>query len=130
MLPLSPFQTGIAVAQKRSRERFQSGACSMFLAKRPCFKCSGNQLMFSFSASIMVFWPSTSKNQDGKARYMMRSFERGLNGYSCWMYSIFQMIPLSSRHFAMNLLPAQAWMPCSSVSRTPSLWSSAAISGK
>ena len=34
----SPFHTGMAVAQKRSRLRFQSGACSIFLAKRPCLR--------------------------------------------------------------------------------------------
>ena len=130
MEPLSPFQTGIAVAQKRSRDKFQSGACSIFFAKRPCLRCAGNQLISSFFSSINSLLPSTSKNQLGNARYIIRCLLRGLNGYSCLIYSIFQMIPFSSRHFAINLLPAQTSMPFSSVSRTPISCSFSAHSGK
>ena len=129
-VPLSPFQTGMAVAQKRSRERFQSGAWSMFLAKRPCLRCAGNQLMFSFWASMRGLLPWMSKNQLGMARYIILCLERGLKGYSCWMWSIRQTAPASFSIFAMNLLDAQTSIPVSSVSRTPMARSWSAVSGR
>src|SRR3989338_2308484 len=51
-------QNGNGVAQYLLREIFQSGAVSKMFKNRPCLRCSGNQLIFSFSSIIrsFTFW--------------------------------------------------------------------------
>lgn len=52
-ISVNTFPNCTAVAQNRSRLKFQSGACSIFFSNRPCFKCSGNHSICSafFSTS-------------------------------------------------------------------------------